>query len=187
MRNKVLLTSEDYIKTHSNLNDNTWGDYLLPAIRTAQDIGLQQILGSCLYNALTDMVDDGSITDIENTAYKTLLDDYIQDYLMFQVITDLVPIIGVKLANLGTLVSNDEHIQNLSEAERNNIKQYYQYRADFYCKRLQRFLLENKEAYTELDECQCSQLKANLDSAASTGLWLGGFRSRIIRDNNCAC
>ena len=185
MSNKVLLTSEDYIKTYSNLNENVWGDYLLPAIRTAQDIGLQQILGSCLYNALLEMVDSGSITATTNQAYKVLLDDYIQDYLLFQVITDLVPVIGVKLANIGVVMSNDEHIENISETERNNIKQFYQYRADFYCRRLQEFILGNKEAFAELEECQCSKIKANLDSAASTGLWLGGIRSKLIIENNC--
>lgn len=181
MSNKVLLTSEDYIKTNSHLNDNVWGDYLLPAIKTAQDIGLQSILGSCLYNSLLGMVDDGSITATTNTAYKTLLDDYIQDYMMYQVITDLVPIIGVKLANIGVAISNDEHIQNLPEGERNRLATYFQYRADFYCKRLQEFLIENKEAFSELDECQCSRIKENLDSAASTGIFLGGYRSHIIK------
>lgn len=182
---KVLLTSEDYIKTNSNLNDNVWGDYLLPAIRSAQEIGLQQILGSCLYNTLVGMVDDGSIVETENVAYKTLLDDYIQDYMMYQVITDLIPIIGVKLANIGVVISNDEHVQNLTEAERNNLKQYYQYKADWYCRRLQEFLLQNKEAFAELDTCTCEHLKSNLDSAASTGLWLGGYRGKRIRDNKC--
>lgn len=184
---KTLLVSEKYIKQHSNLDDNVWGDYLLPAIREAQNIGLQSILGNCLYNALIDKVENKTITDIENVAYKTLLDDYIQDYLMYQTITDLVPIIGVKLANLGTAVSNDVHIENLSEDERSRLKTYYQYRADFYCKRMQEFLLENKDAFAELDECQCSKLKANLNSAASVGLWLGGYRSKIIRDNKCGC
>lgn len=182
---KVLLTSEDYIKTNSNLNDNVWGDYLLPAIRSAQEIGLQQILGSCLYNTLVGMVDDGSIVETENVAYKTLLDDYIQDYMMYQVITDLIPIIGVKLANIGVVISNDEHVQNLTETERNNLKQYYQYKADWYCRRLQEFLLQNKEAFAELDACTCDRLKSNLDSAASTGLWLGGYRGKRIRDNKC--
>jgi len=180
--NKVLVTSEDYIKTNSNLNDNVFGDYLLPAIRTAQDIVLQQTLGSCLYNAILGMIDDGSITASTNTEYKTLLDDYVQDFMTFQVITDLIPIIGVKLGNIGVVISNDEHVQNLSESERNDIKQYYQYKADFYTRRLQKFLLENKELFPELDECTCSQIKANLDSAASTGLWLGGLRGyKIIR------
>lgn len=167
------------------MNDNVWGDYLLPAIRTAQEIELQQILGSCLYNALIGMVDDGSITATTNTAYKTLLDDYVQDFMMYQVITDLIPIIGVKLANIGVVISNDEHVQNLTEEERNNLKQYYQYKADWYCRRLQEFLVQNKEGFAELDACTCEHLKSNLDSAASTGLWLGGYRGKRINDKKC--
>lgn len=175
---RVLLISENTIKENSNLNDNVWGDYLLPAIRTSQDIGLQQIIGYCLYEALCSMVEDGSITAVTNTAYKELLDTYVEDYLTYQVLSDLVPIIGTKLSNVGIVVSNDEHLQNLTEAERGNIRQFYQYRADFYSRRLQEFLINNKEAFKELNECQCRQIKANLDTAASTGLWLGGVRGR---------
>lgn len=185
MRN-VLLISEDTIKTHSGLNDNIFGKSLLPAIREAQEIGLQSIIGTCLYERLCSMVEYGSIMDSENIQYKTLLDNEIQYYLLYKVISDLIPIIGVKLGNLGVMVSNDEHIQNLSEDERSRVDTYYAYRADFYCKRLQEFLLDNKELFVELDDCQCSKIKANLDSAASTGLWLGGLRSRrIITDTNC--
>lgn len=183
---KVLTISEDYIKTYSNLSDNVWGDYLLPTILTAQNIQLQQTLGSCLFNKVLDLIEDGSITATTNTAYKTLLDDYIQDFMMYQTITDLIPIIGVKLANIGTVVSNDEHLQNLSESERSNIKQFYQNKADFFTKRLQGFLKANKDLFPELKcGCECdSNIKPTLDSAASTGLFLGGYRSpyrRIIK------
>lgn len=181
MATKVLLVSEDYIKTYSNLNDNVWGDYLLPSIREAQDMGLQTILGECLYNRILNLVDSGDIAENENAWYKALLDDYIQDYLMYQVLTDLVPIIGVKLANLGTVISNDEHVQNLTETERSNIKHYYEIRADFRARRMQEFLLNNRGEFAELKDCDCDRLKANLNSAASLGLWVGGFRGRRIR------
>lgn len=178
---KVLLVSTDYIKTYSNLNDNVFEDYLLPSIREAQDMGLQTILGECLYNRILNLVDSGDISENENAWYKKLLDDYIQDYLMYQVLTDLVPIIGVKLANLGTVISNDEHVQNLTETERSNIKQYYQYRASFYEKRMQEYLLNNISVFPELKDCDCNRLKANLTSSADIGLWLGGNRGRRIR------
>lgn len=181
MATKVLLVSEDYIKTYSNLNDNVFGDYLLPSIREAQDMGLQTILGECLYNRILNLVDSGDIAENENAWYKALLDDYIQDYLMYQVLTDLVPIIGVKLANLGTVISNDEHVQNLTETERSNVKQYYQIRADFRARRMQEFLLNNRGEFAELNDCDCNRLRSNLDSAASTGLFLGGARGRRIR------
>ena len=178
---KILLVSEDYIKTNSNLNDNVWGDYLLPAIREAQDMGLQSIIGSCLYNQILTLVDNSTIADSGNTAYKVLLDEYIQPYLLYQVLTDLIPIIGTKLANLGTVISNDEHIINLTEAERSNLKHYYEMRADFYCRRMQEYLLNNKDLYPELKECDCDRLRSNLKSAASTGMWLGGYRNRRVK------
>lgn len=186
MRN-VLLISEDTIKTQSGLNDNIWGKSLLPAIREAQEIGLQSIIGSCLYQRLCSMVEDGSIRDTENLPYKTLLDEYISYYLIYRTIADLIPVIGTKLGNIGVVISNDEHMVNLTEDERSRVDTYYEYRSDFYCKRLQEYLLNNKELYSELDECSCENMKANLDSAASTGLWLGGFRARKINDNKCSC
>lgn len=178
--NRIYLITEDKIKTLSNLNDNVWGEYLTPAIFDAQEMGLQTILGSCLYHSLLSKVADKSITETENVPYKTLLDDYVTIYLVYKVIADLVPIIGVKLTNLGTVVSNDEHVSNLQKADRDNLKQFYQMKADFYARRIQEYLLEGKDAYVELDECACRAIKANLNSAASTGLFLGGARGRVI-------
>ena len=95
MRN-VLLISEDTVKTYSGLNDNIWGKSLLPAIREAQEIGLQGIIGSCLYQSLCSKVADGSIENQDNIQYKTLLDEEISYYMIYKVISDLVPVIGRK-------------------------------------------------------------------------------------------
>lgn len=181
----ILLISEDAIRTLTGLDDNVFGKNLLPSIRESQDIGLQSIIGTCLYQRLCSMVEDGSITSTENSHYKLLLDNQIKYYLLYQVINNLIPIIGVKLANIGVVMSNDEHIQNITEDERSRVATYYEQRSDFYCKRLQEYLLNNKELYPELDECACNNMKANLESAASTGLWLGGYRGKRIIDNKC--
>lgn len=178
--NNILLISEDYIKTNSGLNDNIWGDYLLPAIRETQDIGLQSIIGSALYGSILSKVADGTIRDEENAAYKALLDDHIQVYLMYGTIVSLIPLIGVKLANLGTVISNDEHITNLSQPERDLVSSRYTHLADFYARRMQEWLLANREEFPELDECACDTMRANLRSAATTGLWLGGIRGKRI-------
>lgn len=172
----ILLIGEDFVKTHSGLNENVWGAYLAPAIRDAQDIKLQSILGSNLYKTILQMVDVEMVTD----QYLTLLEDYIQIYLMYQTLSDLVPIIGVKLSNLGVVVSNDEHITNLSQSERELVQNSFMYKADFYAKRMQEYLLENRNLFPELDDCTCNTIKSNLDSSASTGLWLGGMRGRRL-------
>ena len=171
----ILLISEDFIKTNSGLNDNVWSSYLTPAIREAQDIKLQQILGSNLYQSLLDKVVDGSIKNTDFKAYKTLLDEHIQLYLMYQTISDLVPIIGVKLTNLGVVVSNDEHVQNLSQSERELVQTYYGQRAEFYGKRLQEYLKDNCNNFKELKGNY--DMNPTLNTVADTGLWLGGIRN----------
>lgn len=177
---KILLISEDYIKTNSGLNDNVWGNYLTPAIREAQDIKLQQILGTSLYESLLEKVKNGAIRNEKFRQYKNLLDDFVQPYLMYQTISDLVPIIGVKLTNLGVVVSNDEHLTNLTQGERELVQTYYGQRAEFYGKRLQGFLKDNHSDFEELGECNHNQLDPTLNTIADTGIWLGGYRGRKL-------
>ena len=97
---------------------------------------------------------------------------------MYQTISDLTPIIGVKLTNLGVVISNDEHLTNLSQSERELVKNYYSQRAEFYGKRLQDFLKNNYTDFPELKGCGCNAINANLESVNESGLWLGGYRSK---------
>lgn len=175
---KIHLISEDFIKTNSGLNDNVWGSYLTPAIREAQDINLQKIMGTSLYKSLLEKVENGAIRNADFKPYKTLLDEYVQIYLMYQTISNLVPIIGVKLTNLGAVVSNDEHLTNLSQSERDLVQTYYAQRAEFYGKRLQDFLNDNSNDFSELKDCGVNQINPNLNTVADTGLWLGGLRGK---------
>ena len=164
------------MKSNSNLGDNVWGKFLLPAIRESQDIYLQEIIGSALYQSILEKIKDNSLTD----PYKEFVDDYVRWYLLYQVLADVIDILDVKLANLGTVRSRDEYVDNIGDGERDRLKQNYQYKADFYCRRMQEFLLNNRNAFTELDECVCDRLNAQLNSSASTGIFLGGYRSYIL-------
>lgn len=185
--NNILLISEDTLKTYSNLNRNTFGDWILPAIRESQEMGLMPIIGECLYNKICELVADGSISDELFVAYKDLLDDKIQPYLIYKTLSNIIPIINGKLANIGTVTTNDEHIVNLSQGEADLLKTYYSERCDFYTKRLQDFIKNNASAFPEI-ACGCGNMQPNLDSSEnSVGLWLGGSRGKKINDNKCAC
>ena len=172
--NKVLLCSEDYIKSNSALNDNLFGKYLTPVIREAQELNLQIYLGECLYERIIGMVADGSITASTNEAYKALLDDYIQPYLLYQVQANIIPTINVKLGNIGSVISNDEHIATLSQGNIDLVQRDFQLKADFYAQRMLNFILNHSNEFN-LDECACKELNAHLDSSASTTIWLGGL------------
>ena len=174
----ILLISEDTVKTHSNLNDNVWGKNLLPAIREAQDIYLQQIIGTCLYRRLMDLVDSGDIQETEYAPYKDLLDDKITDFLLYRTLANIIPILSPKLTNFGASISQDEKLVGLSQKDMELLVNYYIDRANFYGRRLQKFLLANRAQFPELDCCGCDgDIKPYLDDSARSPLWLGGLRS----------
>ena len=170
----ILLISEDTLKTYSHLNDNVFGNSLTPAIITAQDIYLQKFLGSCLYKKVLELVKSGEIRNENYVMYKELLDNYITNFLIYQTLANIIPEISTKITNMGLVVSNDEHVQNVTQGERDLVMGQYQKYADAYCKMMQDFLKENRDSFPELNCCGAP----NLDSSAETGLWLGGTRSK---------
>lgn len=175
----TLLISEKYVKTQSNIQDNVWGDFLTPAIREAQDIELQPIIGRPLYKKILKEVEE---KDVE-ARFKTLIEDWIQPYLLYQTIVSLIPIIGTKLGNIGTVISNDEHVQNISSSERENLEYRYRYLADHYKSELQKYLLANKDLYPELTSTCLKNL--NLKSSNSLPLWTGGVRHGQMESTDC--
>ena len=170
----ILLISEDTLKTYSHLNDNVWGKSLTPAIITAQDIYLQKFLGSCLYKKVLELVKSGEIRNENYAMYKELLDNYIANFLIYQTLANIIPEISTKITNMGLVTSSDEHVQNVTQGERDLVMGQYQKYADAYCKMMQDFLKENRDSFPELNCCGAP----NLDSSAETGLWLGGTRSK---------
>lgn len=172
----ILLISEDTLKTHSSLNKNIWADNLSSVIKATQDVDLQRILGSCLYKKVLELVNDGGIRNAKYSIYKTLLDEYITDYLIYQTLVNLIPEISTKITNMGLVVSNDEHVQNVSQSEREIVVAQYQKYADAYCKMMQDFLKENRDSFPELDCCD----EAELNSSATSQLFLGGLRGRKL-------
>lgn len=174
---KVLLTNEKFIKDNSNLSDNLYGKFLLPAMREAQEIGLQQIVGQNLYVALCDKVSGNTLTGV----YKTLMDDYVQWYLLYKVMSDIVDIIDVKMSNIGTVRNKDEYVENISDGERVRLKAHYQDRCNFYTSRMQSYLIVNYNSFPELGADTYNKIKAELKSSETCGIWLKGARGYRLR------
>lgn len=183
--NDIFLISENRVKAITNVNDNLFNEYLAPAIANAQAIDLQGILGSCLYERLLSMVADGSITDTGNTAYKYVLDNQIRYFLAWEVVASVIPIVAVKIDNAGAVQNGDEKRQHLSQKDFDLLVSHYQDIADSYRHQLQQYLKAHSDLFHELDDCGCGGIEANLDSSNSSPIWLGGYRGRIIHDENC--
>lgn len=174
---EVLLSSEEFIKRVTSISDNLAGKYLQPALREAQDHGLKGILGDRLLAKLKDIVRNNQTSLPGNAMYKDLLDNC-QYYLAYMTIVDVTNKISYKIGNFGVTKTNDENLQVASYEEIVKMQYYYQSKADAYCLDLQNWLLDNRNAFEELSDCQCHKIESNLHSAASCGIWLGGRRGK---------
>jgi hypothetical protein len=147
--NKVLLISEETLKTYSLVNDNIDGKYLLPAIQTAQDIDLETLIGKALLDKLCKLVETGEI--VNNSKYKTLLDDYITPYLVWQVMSNLQLGINYKLSNSGVITNDDERKSRLDYRNNQLLQEQYKHYADSYAIKLKDYLCSGD--YPEYHQC----------------------------------
>ena len=60
---QILLTNEDYVRGITLIDNNVQSKFLLSAIREAQEVGLQEIIGTSMMKKLKSLVDDGSINE----------------------------------------------------------------------------------------------------------------------------
>lgn len=171
----VILSSEEFVKSLTNVSDNIQGKFIGPALREAQDCDLEEVIGTAMTQKLQDLVENDAIGDSGNTAYKALLDKA-QYFMAYTVIARLIPICSYKIDNIGATTTSDDRVQNLSMDDIFKLQAIYQDKADFYRDRLQRYILQHRAELPEICENKCLEIQANLYSAASNGIWLGGPR-----------
>ena len=188
---EILLCSEAFVKSVTNISDNVAGKFVLPSLREAQEIGLRGIVGDCLLARLKDLVAAGDVTpdgvsSPDYQAYKDLI-DRAQYLLAYITVVEVLNKVTYKVGNFGVSKSTDENLTVATPDEVNRQKWYYQAKADGCCRDLQRWILANRAAFPELRDCDCASMRANLRSSASCGLWLGGARGRILPGGGGCC
>lgn len=185
---EVLLISEKFIKSQTNISDNMSGKLLLPAIREAQEIQLREIIGDALLDKIKLLIEKNELNFDENERFKTIVVNS-QFFLAYQTAANICFVTAVKIDNAGLLRVSDERMDPIEMKDVTTIKNYYQNRADFYAKRLQQYILNHSNLYPELNNS--NDIQSNLYSAFTSGLWLGGVRGKKYASryfiNDCCC
>src|SRR5574344_2154028 len=104
---KAALITIDKLKESSILNDNIDDQILMSSLITAQDINVQNILGTKLYFKIQDLVINGDISNKTNIEYQKLITDYIQNYLKFNVLSESVIPLTFKFKSKGVVQNSD--------------------------------------------------------------------------------
>lgn len=176
---KILLTNEDFIRSAGNLDDNIQSKFLLPAIRETQEIDLQSIIGQNLYESLLNKISEDEIDEPQNQYYKELL-DRAQYFILYSVLSKIVIISTFKINNIGAYTTNDENAYNVGK-DAFELQDYYQKKADWYARRIQEYIMDNINAFQELNKSTYFKINKNLYSSASSSIYLGGARGKVCK------
>lgn len=167
--NNVLLVSPSEIKASGELNLNVDDSVISAAIQTAQNVYLQDVIGTDFLNVLTDKVYEHIAYDRDiEEEYVVLLEKYIYPVLLYKTVSEVMLRISLKIRNIGVSQNNDTNINGVSLSDikylRDNYETYYDHSVD----RLVEYLGNNRETFG-LEGCSC----LNVKKYGNLGLWLG--------------
>ncbi len=145
----VLFISSEKLKDSTAINLNVDPNLLLPYLRQAQKLYVEPKLGTQLTQKLKDLITAGTIGDVANAAYKTLLDDYIGDMLPNWAFYHAVPFLRFKIEN-GNIYSKTSETGNaLSTEESQSLREEVSNTAQYYTERLIEYITNNTGLFPE--------------------------------------
>ena len=155
----TFLISETKLRQFSDINNNVDTELLRNAVRESQDIEIQRIIGTLLYQSLMAQVDAGPIWT--TSAYETLVNDYIQNSLLYWAYYYALEDIMIRPRNNGVLVPTGG--ENSVEADKyyyNTKRQSTKNKAEYYSEVLVNYLITNTALFPETQTT--TQLYENL-------------------------
>tara|TARA_B100000902_G_scaffold375442_1_gene405438 strand:- start:777 stop:1277 length:501 start_codon:yes stop_codon:yes gene_type:complete len=142
---KALFVTRQDISVFTAANGNIDNDKLLPFINQAQDIHIQNYLGSDLYDKIQADIVAGTLAGV----YLTLVTDYVKSMLLHWSMVEYLPYAGVNIANGGIYTKNPENSTALSKDHVDALIEKSRDTAQFYTRRFIDYMTYNLSSYPE--------------------------------------
>ena len=130
MATKLFITPND-LKQNTIINGNVDTDLFIEFIKIAQQMHVQNYLGTQLYNAITTKIQNSTLTG----DYLDLVTDYIQPMLIHYAMVDYLPFANYQIRNGGVFKHRTENSESTTKDELDLLVQKHRTFADFYTKR----------------------------------------------------
>ena len=130
MATTLFINKTDFVQ-NTILNGNVDADLFMNFIKIAQQMHVQNYLGTQLYNAITDKITNNTLTG----DYLMLVKDYIQPMLIHYAMVDYLPFANYQIRNGGVFKHKTENSESTSKDELDILVQKHRTFADFYAQR----------------------------------------------------
>ena len=162
----VLLVSEQRMKQWTSLDDNIRIDVLTPSIIQAQDIYIQDTLGTKFYKRLKAGVIANDLTTNESTFLK----DYVGPCLIQYSLYLLLPNLKYKMVEAGIVNGTSEETQATTLDEMKYLRESALDTAQFYNQRMLEYLQDNPGMFVTYNNPGTDGMRPNKDTPYFSGL-----------------
>lgn len=162
---EVLLCTREDIMTRTALSGNIDMDKITPFIKSAQDIHIQQILGTNLLNKLLQDITDGDLTD----TYENLVLSYIKPVLIHYAVADFISFHAYSVENGGVYKHSSDTGEVVAKEEVDSLVKKQRDIGDHYRHLLVKQLTTHMDLYPEYGEANIDGINASHKSHGWTG------------------
>jgi len=195
----ILWISENYVKQQSSVMDSVENKFIRSHILEAQNIHIQNILGSQLYDGMItqfedykNAVDAGTtgvtVATYVDAKYLTLVDDYIQPCLLYYTLYESMYDLMMKYTNKGVVVQTSDYSDTVDLDLFRNRRKDFQNKAEYYAERLTKYLLDNTTTYTLFLDGTSSDSNSIIEPETDTnyfnGMYLKDTCNKCLFDKN---
>jgi hypothetical protein len=179
----VLFISESYLRDMSMIGGNVQNNVLTSAIRKAQTIKIQSVLGKALYDKLVDDIATagGSITGVTGN-YSILLTDYVIPSLTGWALYEAIVPLTLKFTNKGISRAQDTYTEGIDLETLRYIRNDAKDEAEWATQRLTTYLCNNTTLFPEYSDYTANDLFPSVKAGGyNSGIY---FKKRRIVHNN---
>lgn len=146
---KALFITMTELKRKSIIDGALDEDKLIQFVEVAQDIHIQNYLGTKLYDKIQTLITGSTLDDAANAKYKTLLNGYIKPMLIWYSQYSFIPFAAYQVSNGGIFKHNSENATSLTKEEIDSLAQKAKSFAEFYTNRFFDYMDEKTADYPE--------------------------------------
>ena len=151
----ALFIKTDDLKRMTILDGNVDTDKFINYIKIAQEIHIQNYLGTKLYERLQAGIINNDLTADE----VTLINDYVQDALIHYASAEYLPFAAYTVGNGGVFKISPENASNVDKSEIDTLVQSERSYAQYYTNRLLKYLCNNSEKYPQYSTNEDEDIK----------------------------
>ena len=167
---EVLFIDANYLKRITQLNGGVDENYIEQACILAQDKNLQLYLGSDLYDALKDKVQNSTLAG----NYLTLMNTYVRKATAWWTMVELMPSLYVKIDNGGLVIRSSDNTTAISQGDYHRELERARQNANFYTNQMYRYLCQNSSLFPEYNTDLQNRIMAQPFTYYQSGLSIGG-------------